>query len=348
MSNKNLIFLLSLPRSGSTLTQKIIGAHENVYTRSEPWIMLHPLFSLKKEGINAKYNKALEYTATRDFIHNLPGGRNSYIKYLQDMYGSMYDDYLTVNKKTIFLDKTPRYYLIMDELKEVFPNAKFILLVRNPLAVLSSIINTWAKNNISILFDLKVDLIDGLDIIVDRISKDPNDLYILRYETMLMNPTETLKECFDYLDLNFDPSVMSNYAGNTDEKWLFGDPENVYQKKGIDSTNDLKWIESLADPQHWRLINDYLNHIGKDRFEILGYSFEAFKKIIVDKMPLKDIELINKNTFSLDTLLESPEEKQNRLLRENIQKIKQSRSYKLGQAIVKPYWSIKDIVTEKK
>ena len=75
MTDKNLIFLISQPRSGSTLTQKIIGSHKDIYTRSEPWIMLHPLYSLKEEGINAEYNKGQEYPATQDFINNLPNGR---------------------------------------------------------------------------------------------------------------------------------------------------------------------------------------------------------------------------------------------------------------------------------
>ncbi len=348
MTNKNLIFLISQPRSGSTLTQKIIGSHKDVYTRSEPWIMLNPLYSLKKNGINTEYNKTLDYAATQDFINNLPKGRDSYITYLSTMYGSMYNDYLSTHKKNIFLDKTPRYFLIIDELKEVFPEAKYILLVRNPLAVLSSIMNTWTKKNFSKVLNFKVDLIDGLNIIVDQISNTKNNLYLLRYETILSNPTQTIKECFQYLDLEFDPYIMDYHTKNSDEKWLFGDPENVYKKKGIDSTNDLKWLDSLDDPQQWRLINDYLNLIGKDKFEILGYNFEKFQNILAEKMPLEDIELIEKNTLSLNELFESPEEKQNKLLKENIQKIKQSQSYKLGQAITKPYRSIENMITRKK
>jgi hypothetical protein len=34
------IFLLSLPRSGSTLAQRILAAHEGIATTSEPWILL--------------------------------------------------------------------------------------------------------------------------------------------------------------------------------------------------------------------------------------------------------------------------------------------------------------------
>ena len=358
MTDKNLIFLISQPRSGSTLTQKIIGSHKDIYTRSEPWIMLHPLYSLKEEGINAEYSKEQEYKATQDFINNLPGGRESYIKYLGDVYGSMYHDYLAASKKNIFLDKTPRYYLIINELKEVFPNAKFILLIRNPLAVLSSIINTWTKDNLSLLSNLKVDLIDGLDVIVDQISDNQNGLYLLRYETMLSDPTETLKDCFKYLDLEFDPDIMNYHTGNTDKKWLYGDPENVYKKQGIDSTNDLQWVNSLTDWQHWRLINDYLNYIGKDRFEILGYNFDDFSKILLKKLPSPSIDELEKNTIPLFQFLESTEEKEERISKQvqyeldslkeknkhlikSMNEIKTSKIYRFTHMLTKPFQRVK-------
>ncbi|WP_189477523.1 sulfotransferase [Halioglobus pacificus] len=40
MEQTELIFLISQPRSGSTLTQRLIATHEEVFTRSEPWLML--------------------------------------------------------------------------------------------------------------------------------------------------------------------------------------------------------------------------------------------------------------------------------------------------------------------
>ena len=162
MTDKNLIFLISQPRSGSTLTQKIMGSHSAIYTRSEPWIMLNPLYTLKKDGVFTEYNKSLEYKANQDFIENLPhGGRDNYIQHLHKMYLSLYSEYLKKEKKSVFLDKTPRYYLIINELIEVFPEAKYILLIRNPLAVLGSIINSWTKEDWHKLSQYKIDLIEA-------------------------------------------------------------------------------------------------------------------------------------------------------------------------------------------
>lgn len=316
MTDKNLIFLISQPRSGSTLTQKILGAHTDIYTRSEPWIMLHPLYALKDRGIHAEYNKTLDYRATQDFINDLPdGGRSKYLAYIRYAYLSMYNDYLTLNNKNIFLDKTPRYHLIMDELKEVFPQAKQILLVRNPLAVLSSIIKTFTKENFQRLSDFKIDLIDGLDIIVNKLERDPTDLYLLRYESLVSYPTETLMECFEYLNIEFDPNIM-NYHNTKSEKWKFGDPDSVYKKEGIDATNDLQWIHTLNDPQHWRVIYDYLHYIGDVKFKVLGYDFEKFNTLLLEKMPASSMAELNEQTIALLELLKSSEVKKDILIKE--------------------------------
>lgn len=322
MTDKNLIFLISQPRSGSTLTQKILGAHTDIYTRSEPWIMLHPLYALKDRGIHAEYNKTLDYRATQDFINDLPdGGRSKYLAYIRYAYLSMYNDYLTLNNKNIFLDKTPRYHLIMDELKEVFPQAKQILLVRNPLAVLSSIIKTFTKENFQRLSDFKIDLIDGLDIIVNKLERDPTDLYLLRYESLVSYPTETLMECFEYLNIEFDPNIM-NYHNTKSEKWKFGDPDSVYKKEGIDATNDLQWIHTLNDPQHWRVIYDYLHYIGDVKFKVLGYDFEKFNTILLEQLPCASLNEVENTTLSLIELIQSPEEKKDKLMEKTTKQLK--------------------------
>jgi len=51
---ENMIFLISQPRAGSTLSQRMLGSHPDIYTVSEPWLMLHPLYPLRSEGHQAE------------------------------------------------------------------------------------------------------------------------------------------------------------------------------------------------------------------------------------------------------------------------------------------------------
>ncbi|HEB84149.1 MAG TPA: sulfotransferase, partial [Bacteroidetes bacterium] len=140
---ENLIFVVSQPRAGSTLLQRILGGHPQVHTTAEPWIMLHPLFGLKKSGIHAAYDHALGRQALEDFCSTLPDGREACLRAVRAMGLELYNSALAGTGKSRFLDKTPRYYFILPELSEVFPRASLVLLFRNPLAVLSSILDSW-------------------------------------------------------------------------------------------------------------------------------------------------------------------------------------------------------------
>ena len=49
MKSKKLIFLFSLPRSGSTLVQRVLAVHDALITASEPWLLLSLIASKKSE-----------------------------------------------------------------------------------------------------------------------------------------------------------------------------------------------------------------------------------------------------------------------------------------------------------
>jgi hypothetical protein len=109
------LFLLSLPRSGSTLAQRILAAHEGIATTSEPWILLPYLYTLRDSGIYAEYNHRSMILAIEDFCEMLPGGREDYIAEIRELALRLYDKACPDGTR-YFLDKTPRYHLVSDEI----------------------------------------------------------------------------------------------------------------------------------------------------------------------------------------------------------------------------------------
>jgi hypothetical protein len=130
-SQKNLIFLISQPRAGSTLTQRILGSHREIYTVSEPWIMLHPLYALRRDGHQAEYSVQNSQKALDNFLNLHPEGKEAYFQAVRQMSLNLYEGLLRGSDKKYFLDKTPRYYYILPDLYRTFPDAKYILLIRS-------------------------------------------------------------------------------------------------------------------------------------------------------------------------------------------------------------------------
>lgn len=299
MTDKNIIFLISQPRSGSTLTQKILGSHSKIYTRGEPWLMLPSAYSLKGKGIDAEYDARLQHRAFNIFMDDLPEGKKTYLDEIRKMNLNLYSSYLEGTKCSHFLDKTPRYYLITDELQKIFPQAHYILLIRNPLAVLGSMINTWTKNNWVALSKMKYDLIDAIETNIKVLDNQKEKFLIVHYEKLISESEEVFQNIFDHLNLAFEREALVNYNKSEDEKWAFGDPVSVYDKKGIDRDNDSKWQEGLNDPQYWRVMYDYLAYIGEDKFTRLGYDFNLNMNILKKNMPTKTLDELMEKTSSL-------------------------------------------------
>src|SRR5688500_7012591 len=75
----NLNFVFSLPRTGSTLLQRIIATQPEVATASEPWILLPYLYTLRESGVYAEFGHRMMVRAIEDFYENQLGGRDAYL-----------------------------------------------------------------------------------------------------------------------------------------------------------------------------------------------------------------------------------------------------------------------------
>ena len=301
--SRNVVFMLSQPRSGSTLLQRILGSHSEVYTRSEPWILLPSLYPTERYPTRTAYDSTLCRIATADFIDNLPdGGRERYLKALRAFHMALYGSYLDAAGKSLFLDKTPRYYLIADALAELFPKAHFVLLLRNPLAVLHSIVQTWVRDEWARFPEYYHDLLTAVEVQLD-ILHDPDTPYrVVRYETLLESPEPTLRSLCDAIGIGFEPAMLEYYTRKT-QKWTLGDPSNAHSKSGIDASHADHWTRKLTDPQMWRLTHDYLRHIGERNFTALGYDYRACMQLLDDTLPAGSLEALTAATTGLEALL---------------------------------------------
>lgn len=297
-----LIFLISQPRSGSTMMQKILASHPEIHTLSEPWLMLGSLFGAPQREFKAFFNYDLYQQAFGNFIANLKGGEGIYIDTLRHIYVDLYSAAVTDSGKSVFLDKTPRYYHIIPELYKVFPKAKFLILRRNPLAVLSSIINTWVAQNLITISDFKQDLLIAPNNLLNGIEYLGPNCYSFQFEAFLENPKLEIQKALDFLEVETDISILSYKSRN----WEFGDQTSSVSKSYPDINNADKWISYLNKPQVWRLSQDYLNYLGQETIDCLGYSYDDLQSTLNAHKPSI---LQRMRTLPLSWILTSREER---------------------------------------
>lgn len=281
---ERIIFLISQPRAGSTMLQRILAGHPEIYTTAEPWIMLHPIYALRYKGYSAEYNSNVARDALKDFLNAINEEEDIYIEAIRKMTLHLYGRAIEKSGKVFFLDKTPRYYFIIPELYRIFPEAKFIILFRNPLSVLISILDTWVKGNWQMLSHYKYDLLRAPKLLLNGIELLKHRAIVVHYEDIVGNPEQALNRLCEKLKIDFH-SKMIEYGNTPDLKGRMGDKTGIYKhtRPVIDYVD--KWKYRLGIYQYWILANVYLSFLAQDTINRMGYSFQKLQNELLSICP---------------------------------------------------------------
>jgi hypothetical protein len=266
------IFILSLPRTGSTLLQRILGSHEAIGTASEPWFLLPLFYALRELGVQAEYEHTIMARSVRGFADEyLPNGVNTYLDAVHDLALRLYAE--AAPAKPYFLDKTPRYHHIASDLLRLFPEGRFIFLWRHPLAIAASMIETYGSGCWN-LDTFSADLFRGLPALVDTYRKGENRVASVRYEDLVTRPFEEIDRLLRYLELPADETVLTRFR-EVPMNPEFSDPTGMraYDRISVDPLN--KWKQTMANPFRKAWCRRYLHSLGEGRLTVMGYSLPA-------------------------------------------------------------------------
>jgi hypothetical protein len=270
-ANVRPIFILSLPRTGSTLLQRILGSHEAIATTSEPWFLLPLVYSLRESGVRAEYEHGAMARGTRGFASEyLPGGVPSYLAAVHDFSIRLYSE--AAGPKPYFLDKTPRYHHIAADLISLFAEGRFIFLWRHPLAVAASFIETWGAGGWN-LDAFSADLFRGLQSLLEAYRANEQKVVSIRYEDLVAQPHTEVDRLLGYLELPLDTTLVDRFPELEMKNRGFWDP-HAQRYDGVSHELVDKWKSIMTNPIRKAWCRRYLRWLGADRLASMGYRIE--------------------------------------------------------------------------
>ena len=279
---QNLIFIISQPRSGSTLLQRILYGHPDIQTSAETWLMLHPVYGLRKTGISAEYDSSFAYEGVEEFLQNYTHGPDVYLDAIREWARIIYQDAMEKHNKVYFLDKTPRYFFIISELYKLFPEAKFIFLLRNPMAVLASELSTYVKTNWPVLGVFKADLISAPGWILDGIDLLGDNGHVIHYERFVADPKSSTQTLCEYLNLDFHETML-DYTTTPKVVGRYNDPTGISQHTKPSTGSVEKWRNMVDDDQALYFAQSYLASLGEHTITRLGYDYQELFQTLHSK-----------------------------------------------------------------
>ena len=323
-----LIFLVSAPRSGSSLLQRIIAESNDVYSDVESFVMFLAFPVNQNPGLSDTVRQA-----TRHLIEKGAGCPELLDSLGSDLPDSIYRAVLERQEKKYFLDKTPAYTRIITRIHQAYPGARYIILLRHPMALLYSSLTTWTNGDYSRLYWCNYDLIGALQDIAEfiRLNVESPEIRKIYYEELVGDPTRIVNQLNEFLGLEIDThnvvysvdSTQRNITANT----YFGDPKSLHEYDRPQADFADKWIRLAHDAQTLRFALSYMEILGDTLIRQLGYDSNQITSTLLSEAESQGISVSRRRTsLQFETVITPPDQR-NRRQRHEINRYRYREKY---------------------
>ena len=213
------LFVVGLWRSGTSLLYTLLNKHPQIALIFEgDLFLLKSLFWIPRSGSSRLERWDFRSGAVKR--HGLDVGRiASSASRLQTTMQTVYQEYAHQNGATIGGEKSPLYYHSLVRLARDFPNARFIIIWRDPVAMLGSVIRNGANEPGSFFEQRGMTCrslmgYKALKVQCDRLIKRGAPVHQIQYETLVNDPASTMAQVCEFLSVPFLPSVASLHGAN--------------------------------------------------------------------------------------------------------------------------------------
>jgi hypothetical protein len=223
-----------------------MGAHSEIFTHPEP----HLITPIAHLGVyynvdRAPYDHINAAEAMKAFIADLPNGERDYLDALRAYTDTLYGRMLSTSGKSYFLDKTPANALVLPFLQRLYPDAKYVVLTRHPLAVFSSYASSFFDGDWEEAQRFNPILERYVPAMASFLRARPVPLLQVAYEDLVTEPEVQLERIFAFLGLEHEPDAVEYGRAGPAKKGM-GDPITV-DKQGRPVTESIdKWAAELA------------------------------------------------------------------------------------------------------
>lgn len=244
-TEKTPMFIVGLPRTGTTLTERIVASHSQVESVGETEFV--QMVIRRESGVQSVEKmtpEMIEVMAGKD-IGLISQGYLDAVRY-------------KLGDEPMFIDKLPFNFLYLGFIAKAFPQARIIYLKRNPMDACFALykqVFTWAYK-----YSYTLDALGQYYVAYDRIMHHwrkllGDRLIEVEYESLVADQEGQTRRLLDSLGLEFEESCLrfdENKAASTTASSV-----QVRQKVHTGSVNKWKRFEKQLKP-----LRDYLERAG--------------------------------------------------------------------------------------
>jgi len=276
------VFIVGCYRSGTSIMRLMLSAHPRIYISQETnyidrvGAILHCFGNLEERpNLLRLYGEIRSYLIGERWD---PVPDFSELVEWTSSYGHSYSSVVTFygtwgasregrQELLYWGDNTPRYIHSMTFLKHLFPQARFIHMVRDPRDVVASAskLPLGGKTALGIAYDWERALLSGL---AAEASWGAQGILRVKYEDLVTNPKETMERICEFLEVEFYPEMLSFHTTEAAREL-----SKLKHHRRVSSPLDKKAVgryKTELSPNVVQLIESYLS----EPMRFMGYSPE--------------------------------------------------------------------------
>jgi len=256
--SKQPVFIVGMPRSGTTLMEQIIGGHPDGAGAGE----LSTIPTISKELFDAtRVLKPADKVRAELTAGKIGELAERYLGILQQGRGSA----------ARIVDKLPTNFLFLGLIKAVFPNATIIHAVRNPL---DSCLSCHFQNFTSLRWANDLDVISRIYGIYRKSMADwektlePGSILHVRYEELVEDPETHARRMIEACGLEWDESVLEFFR----RKSIVRTASIMQSRQPIYKTSKQRWTNYAQHLQP--LVSGIADYLRDDKDLLAEHGLE--------------------------------------------------------------------------
>ena len=201
------VFIVGVPRSGTSLVEQVIAAHPGAIGRGElQGVWNAARWLSERTGLESSDDRFMASQSEAD----LADRASAYLA-AHRAAALADDEAVQVGPPTVVTDKLPMNFLNLHVIWQLFPGAKIVWCVREAKDACFSCWSTPFKGDLAFTRDLE--LMSAFHREHDRLlrfwrSSGLLDVHVVRYESMVREPEAQSRSLLEFLELDWDASVL--------------------------------------------------------------------------------------------------------------------------------------------